>query len=159
MAATNPVSNMVRCLLIPLRNTEMLVPSSAIAEISPYEEPMPAPLAPEWLLGMMMWRGLSIPLLSVDKMMGVDVIGHKRTNKIAVFNTLNGSPSVPFFAVETQGIPRLFQVTEGSLELEETEQSSSGPVLCQVNIEGNHVVIPDLDLLENTLIQQGMRLR
>lgn len=159
MAATNPVNEMVRCLLVPLRKTEMLVPSSAIAEVTAYEEPMPAPLAPDWLLGMMLWRGLSIPLLSIDRLMGVEVVGHKRTNKIAVFNTLNSNPSVPFFAVETQGIPRLFQVTEGSLALEETEQSSLDSVLCTVNIEGNHVVIPDLDMLENKLLQQGMRLR
>lgn len=159
MAATKPIDSMLRCLLVPLRNTELLVPSSAIAEVSPFEEPMPAPLAPDWILGMMLWRGLSIPLLSLDRMMGVEVIGHKRASKIAIFNTINGNPSLPFFAVETQGIPRLFQVSEGALELEQMENSSSDPVLCKVNIDGNHVVIPDLDMLENTLVQQGMRLR
>ena len=158
MGNTAPSDILIRCLLVPLRTVNLLIPSATIAEITTYEEPLPAPLAPDWIMGMSMWRGLSIPLLSLDSLLGNQDIGRSKNSKIAVFNTLNGNPAVPFFAVETEGIPRIYQVTADTLEVVDREQDQQGPILSRVMIDGVEAIIPDLDALENKLIQQGMRL-
>lgn len=147
----------VRCLLLPLRGIKLLVPNTTIAEISGYIQPEMIPHAPEWLQGMVLWRGSSIPLLSYESLLGEQSATPSPHRRIAIFNSLRGNPAVPFFAMETAGIPRLLQVKDGMLQQETEEFEGQAMVLRSVTLGGDRVIIPALDAVEKMLSQLGLK--
>ena len=137
----------VHCLLIPLHKETMLLPNAAVAEVIPYSEPDKIPDAPDWLQGWLSWRDHKVPLISFevasDRKMPSDIQGQR----IAVLNTLNSNPRVPYIAVTIQDIPKLHLVQPDSL----TERNDVNPrqsIAAQLVIEGEPVIVPDLDDLE-----------
>lgn len=137
----------VHCLLIPLHKETMLLPNAAVAEVIPYSEPEAIPDAPDWLQGWLSWRDRKIPLISFevvsDRKMPSDIQGQR----IAVLNTLNSNPRVPYIAVTIQDIPKLHLVQPDSL----TERNDVNPrqsIAAQLLLEGEPVIIPDMDDLE-----------
>jgi chemosensory pili system protein ChpC len=143
----------LRTQLIPLHGARLILPNTAIAEIVPYSEPEPLEDAPAFLLGRMSWRGQEIPLISFEAVCGKDAPALNPRARLAVLNTLNGNAALPFFAVLTQGIPQLLQVSEANLQPIGHETLLSPMTLCQVLVNGEPAVIPDLDALESELLR------
>jgi len=48
----------------------MLLPNAAVAEIIGYQDPAAVESGPNWLLGLMSWRGISLPLISLEAIRG-----------------------------------------------------------------------------------------
>ncbi len=144
----------VRCLLVPLNKITLIVPNAAVAEVTGYEEPLPTPHAPRWLLGMMLWRGRTIPLISFERMVGHEA--HDSHSRVVVLNTLSGRPELPFVGVSTLGIPRLAQIT-GDMVSEAARDQSTAVVACRVEVDGETAVIPDVDIIEKMLLHLGLR--
>lgn len=138
----------VHCLLIPLHKETMLLPNAAVAEVIPYLEPEKIPDAPEWLQGWLSWRDHKVPLISFevasDRKLPSDVQGQR----IAVLNTLNNNPRVPYIAVAIQDIPKLQLVQPESLA-ERNDVNPRQSIIAQIMVEGEPVIIPDLDDLEH----------
>ncbi|EPN84602.1 hypothetical protein A234_10571, partial [Pseudomonas syringae pv. actinidiae ICMP 19101] len=49
-------------LLLPLSDRHLLLPNVAVAELIDYQDCSAGPDAPEWYLGVISWRELSLPL-------------------------------------------------------------------------------------------------
>ncbi len=141
-------SEEIRGLYIPIEGTGLLLPNAAVAEVISYKEPQAIPGQPEWFLGEIEWRHITIPVISFEGMMGRPVERVGEQARIAVFNTLNGSSILPFIGVVTQSIPGLVRIKSDSI----TEQSDEGDVspliLYSVMLNGKEGLIPDLDHLE-----------
>ena len=153
MAAANSPNRPIRCLIIPLKTVNILVPSATMAELTGYETPTPSSRKEAWFLGLMSWRGLSIPLISMEQLLGAPAGGGEhRSSKIAVFNSLSRGDALPFFAMETLGIPRMVIVTPEMLEEQPSlETDPQQPVTARVVVEGMSAVIPDFSQLERAL--------
>jgi chemosensory pili system protein ChpC len=146
----------VPCLMIPVEGEMVLLPNAAIAEIVGYSEPEQVDKAPNWLLGLISWRGYKIPLLSYEALTGGEPLLNEGRVRIAVVNTLKGSKAVPFFGIVTRGIPKLTQANQGMVinSAEEGGKSDSRTgVLQNVLVHGNPAVIPDLDAIESLLLE------
>ncbi len=156
MAQSDTSELLIRCLLLPLRGMKLLVPNTCVAEVAPYEAPVPTPHAPAWMQGMLLWRGSSVPLVSYEGLLGSGEGVRSSQARIAVFNSFGGHAALPFFALELQGIPRLLQATEESMTRREQEHADLAPVQCRVVVEGDEAIIPDLDIIEGMLLQLGL---
>lgn len=147
----------VRSLIIPLNGVTLLLPNTAVAEVSNYKMPQPIGDAPAWLLGMMLWRGRSVPLLAFEPFLGRTAGVGGVHARAAVCNTLNANPVLPFVAILAQGIPRLQELKSGMVE--SVARGGEGPavVAARVLVDGREAIIPDLDVLERQLLQMGIR--
>ena len=137
----------VHCLLIPLHKETMLLPNTAVAEVIAYSDPEAIPDAPDWLQGWLSWRDRKVPLISVEVASGRKMPSDFLGQRIAVLNTLNSNPRVPYIAIMIQDIPKLHLVQPDTV----TERNDVNPrqsIAAQLLADGKPVIVPDLDDLE-----------
>lgn len=142
--------------VIPLTGEKLILPNTAVAEIIDYNKPdeLPSKIkksAPDWLQGMITWRGVAIPLVSLEVMMGsLGCESHSRS-RITVVNTLVENCGHPFFAFVTQGIPTLLRADNSRMSVIDAADHESPGVACHVALEGEAAVIPDIEQIETML--------
>ncbi len=146
----------VRCLTLNLHGLAMLLPNTLVAEVTEASEVKLAANTPDWLSGFVSWRGRNVPLVSFEQLLGVDIAGHHDTGHMVVLNTLNNNPQVPFIAIEIQGLPRLSSLQHGDLEYDENEKNAEPVVLSCLRIEGESVIVPNIDAIERMLEGLGI---
>jgi len=143
------VLDTIRTLIVPMQDRNLLLPNVAVAEVMPYTRPRAIDDAPEWLLGSISWRGKNTPLISYDRLNGIDTGKGLTQARIVVFNTVQRNSGLEFYALVTAGIPQLRRVNPDAL------QEISGDVLegalSQVQIGEIQAIIPDLDALETAV--------
>ncbi len=138
----------LHCLLIPLQGVKILLPNTAVAEVIAYVTPESVENAPDWLLGNIIWRDEKVPLLSFELLVGEQ---ERSVQRIAVLNTLNGNPDLPYMALSIQGIPQLRLIQEAGIVVTEMD-SKTDAVAASIDFAGESVLIPDLDDLEQKLL-------
>ena len=72
-------------------------------------------------------------------------------SKVVVLKNLGGDAKRPFFALLTQGFPRLVTVTEGVLATEADGTDLTAGVLARVRLNEDDAVVPDLAALEDSI--------
>ena len=148
----------VRSLIIPVHGHYLIVPNVAIAEVIPYQRANFVGKAPPWLLGAIGWRGLTVPVISYEAARGGSAIPAVSESRIAIINTIRGDGSVPFYAMVTAGIPRLYRVSQDCIQEREGRPGDSESAdLCHALIDGEAVVVPDLDALEELIARYWLR--
>lgn len=139
-------------LLLPLSDRFVLLPNVAVAELIDYQDSVADPGAPQWYLGPINWRHLSLPLLSFEAACGSRAIVGGRA-RIVILNALGGRPDLKFIALLTQGIPRSCRVDSQlsyvDVPLDELE-------LAAVQVGETVAKIPDLVALEQWLVEAGL---
>ncbi len=146
----------VRSQLIPLAGMRLLLPTTCVAEIVDWQDPETVDDAPAWLLGMLEWRGLRIPLLSFEAANGGPRGEVSRRGRIAVLNGIGGDPELPFYAIQLQGIPRLVQVDQANIGAISEPGESLPLVRDHALLQDAEVLIPDLDGLEALIKSAGL---
>ncbi len=141
-------------LLIPLSDQNLIVPRASVAEVVAYSEPMAGPGNADWYLGDFEWNGNIVPVVSFEATCGDNVPEVSRRTRIIVFHAIGGRLKSGFFGVLTQGFPQLVRVSPGVLEPAARSASADDdvPVLCYVQMVNEEPIIPDLEKLEDMLI-------
>jgi len=139
----------IRCLLIPLTDFNLLLPGSVIAEVAGYRDPTPLPdVDPEsGVMGRVTWRGVGLPLVSVDRLVGFSDGDPGARARLIVLKGLAGYSEMPFYAVLAHRIPRQLYVTPGMLESLEDESLDGAPGDV-VLAGGEPAVILDVERIE-----------
>lgn len=146
------ISHIIRGVLIQVAGTRLLLPNAAIAEVLSYPTPEPVPGAPDWLLGRIRWRGWRLPLVAFSRFAGISEEQGGLGSKVIVLKAMGGDSKRPYFAVLTQGFPRLVTVTDAALSrLDESGDELPDGVLSRVRLNDDEAVVPDLDDLELAL--------
>jgi chemosensory pili system protein ChpC len=145
----------VRSFALPLNEMTLLLPSTVIAEVLDFREVEPAGHMPEWLLGMLSWRGRNVPLFSFEKLLGRETAGRKEESRFVVCNTLNGSTRIPFFAIRITGLPHLLLLTNDML-VADVAAVTEPVVLATFRLQGEQVLVPNLDVMEKMLEHLGI---
>jgi len=146
----------VRCLILPLNNVSLLVPNTMVAEVIDYRAAEAAGQTPDWLTGMLAWRGRNLPVISFERLLGRQTALLNEGRRYVVCNTLNGNPKLPFVALEVQGIPHLIVVNSEMLEHDSKNQQSETAVLAHLRLNEESVLVPDMDVLEKMLMHLGI---
>ncbi len=143
-------------LLIPMADGKLLLPTVSVAEMIPYQQPQAVQIIegkelPPWFLGDLLWRGVTVPMLSYEAINGGAVAQAQPVSQVAVLNNTGVSEQLPFLAILTQGIPHLSRVVPTEIS-ENTQTPLQDYDQMQVFIAGEQAVVPNISLLEHACI-------
>ena len=148
----NDGSGDIRGVLIQVAGGRLLLPNATIAEVLSYAEPENDGAGVDWLLGRFRWRGWQIPLVAFSRLAGIGEDKPGLGTKVIVLKALGGDRRIPFFAIVTQGFPRLVTVSHDSLIESAGEGDEQPPgVLMPVLLRDDPAVVPDLAQIEQRL--------
>lgn len=141
----------IRGVLIGVTGGRLLLPNALIAEVITFSEPVPVEGAPTWLLGRSRWHGWQLPIISFARLAGWSDTESELGAKVAVIKATSGQQGMPYFAVLTQGFPRLVTVSTASLH--DTNHRGKFPdgVHAHVLFNDDDAVVPDLPGIEKKL--------
>lgn len=156
MSAEELAELSVRCLMLKLRDgLNLLLPNTLVAEVTDLPQASQLGNMPEWLSGFVSWRGRNVPLIQFEQLLGHDVAGQHTEKRMVVLNTLNGSTQVPFIAMEIQALPHLTVLKHGMLDYDENELEAGAVVLASLRVDGESVIVPNIDSIERMLNNLG----
>lgn len=138
----------IRGVLIQVGGARLLLPNATIAEVLSYAPPAPIEDAPRWLLGQIRWRGWHLPLVAFGELSGLAREQGGLGSKVVVLKALSGDPRAPYFAMLTQGFPRLVTVSEEGLLLDTNQEGIPQGVHARVVLNEDVAFVPDLEAVE-----------
>lgn len=147
MAESSPS---VASLFLPLSDTALILPNVCVAEVVLARQ-LDSAIASPFLLGTLSWRDQEIPVISFEGLRDGQQPADLAMRQIAVLNGLSQPDTLPFYGVVLAAVPHVLQLASADLQLLEGEL----PAIChsRVSVEGREAVIPDCDMLENSLIE------
>lgn len=147
----------IRGVMIQVAGGRLLLPNATIAEVMSYADPEPIEDTPEWLLGRIRWRGWQLPLIAFARLSGIAEEQGGLGSKVIVLKALGGDPKFPYFALLTQGFPRLVTVSRDTLVTDTSlDEALPEGVQARVLLNENEALLPDLEHVE-VLISQALR--
>ena len=141
----------IRGVLIQVAGARLLLPNATIAEVLSYAEPEPEASGADWLLGRMRWRGWQLPLVAFSRLAGIGEDNPGLGSKVIVLKALGGDRRLPFFAVVTQGFPRLVTVSRTALSIESHDAPLPRGVQAFVRLNEEPALLPDLLQVEQQI--------
>lgn len=140
--------SVISSLYLPVSNTQLLLPNVSVAEVVGYQAPENRDTKPDYFLGLVSWRGINIPLLSYEIANGLSAAKVTHNSRIAVVNTIGKhQKDLPFFAIVTQGIPRLVKV--GNEISQQSDRKPGKADSAMITLDGEEAVIPNIEYLES----------
>ena len=143
----------VRCVLIPLATSQLLLPNALVAEVMDVNAPVPREHMPDWYLGDLVWRRASVPVVSIEGMLGGTVVLPTRNSRTLVLNTLNGNQALTHICLITQALPTLVKVTLENLQPSKIRNDLGLLINQSVTVNNSMALIPDLDELERRVLE------
>lgn len=154
--AQDNLTHEIRGVLIQVEGDRLLLPNAVVAEVLSFSAPDPVEGAPNWLLGSIRWRGWQMPLVAFSRMAGIAEEQGGLGSKVVVLKALGGNPKAPYFAVLTQGFPRLVTVPREQLQPQEEAEPLPDGVLARVMLREDSALVPDLARIE-ARIQESLQ--
>ncbi len=140
-------------LIVPLRQMNLVIPQSLLAEVVMVPEVEEVVTTEPWLRGLVEWRGGMLPLISLEGFclpLAEDRPG--RARRVAVLHALSGLQGLSQYALDIQAIPHPLQLRPVDIQALGSERRC--PVVAQeVQAAGVKAVIPDVDALEQRIAQ------
>ena len=134
----------VRCMLLPLTSLNLLIPNSAVAEIIGYSPPRQLSDTSEWFPGVVLWRGVYVPVVEVEKLCGLGAAQVGPRTRIAIIYNPEKDPEIPYLGIHMQDIPRAYLAEADSVEAG-SDEGLNPYLLTRVGDEQLLRVIPDFD--------------
>ncbi len=138
----------IRGVLIQVAGARLLLPNATIAEVMSFSPPDPVDGAPGWLLGLTRWRGWQVPLIGFAQLAGVAEERGGLSSKVLVLKALGGNPKAPYFAILSQGFPRLVTVSRSTLLVGQGGGELPAMVQARVRLNEDNAFVPDLAAVE-----------
>ncbi|WP_419812064.1 chemotaxis protein CheW [Bacterioplanoides sp.] len=143
----------IDCLLIPLKDKNLILPNVAVAEIVPFSHLLTTASNVDWMLGRIDWRGVPIPVVCYEMLCNQGAPAPNPNARFAIINGVGDHAQMPFYAMLVQGIPRLMHINES--DIQKVDALNVGAFdQSAVSIGQEAAVIPNLDLVEQELIKQ-----
>ena len=143
----------VRGVLIQLVGSRLLLPNATIAEVMSYAPPEPVADAPDWLLGRIRWRGWQLPLIAFARLAALAEEKGGLGSKVVVLKALEGDAKAPYFAILTQGFPRLVTVSRDGLIVDADAGELPLGVQARVTLNQDSAFVPDLGVVEKLIAE------
>lgn len=136
----------IRCMQLPLLDMQILIPNTAVAEIIGYFEPEQKEEGADWYYGKISWRGVMVPLISLEKMCQSKSVDPGPRSRIAIIYDLNGDDNMPYFGIILQDIPRAYLAEKERL-IESNMEQDCQYLSTLVDAMLDNLFIPDLDAI------------
>lgn len=157
--------NTIPCVWLPLLEKNIILPTSAIAEILPFEKPKLLPDMPHWLLGILSWRDIQIPFVDLEKMKLETAWNEYNDNqlenigasyRIAILNRIAKvsekdetgifHAKYPFFAILLKRNPKIYKISSEDIYVV-SEIPDKSRFLFELKINNEPVWVPNLPSL------------
>lgn len=143
----------LRCLLMTSNHKTLIVPYTSVAEVIPFVNPTPLKEGPEWLMGKIDWRGVSIPIVSFDK---IDLNSLKLSTRlnlhIAIFNRLADISNLDFIGLVIEGIPQMSRLKAKDFEL--VKHTPGNFLSMEILINKKPAFIPNIEWIEKSTAER-----
>lgn len=146
-------TNDIRGVMIGVTGGRLLLPNATVAEVITFVLPEQVPGAPDWLIGRIRWRGWRVPLISYARMADLAQTEGELGAKVVVLKALGGNQRHSYFAILTQGFPRLVTVSSDLLEMQDEDAALPEGALMRVKLRDEEAFIPDLNRIESLIVQ------
>ena len=138
----------IRGVMISVNQGRLLLPNASVAEVITFSDPEAIAGAPDWMLGNIRWRGWRLPLLSFSRFANWSNEEGSVGAKVVVLKALGGNPKLPYFAMLSQGFPRLVTVSTEALQEAHSVKELPLGIHSMVTLNGDPAAVPDLLSLE-----------
>jgi len=139
----------LRIVLVPTRAMTLLVPSTAVAEVVGFADLKLLSGASGSLLGVFEWRGIRLPLLSVEALFGEQAPVADQRAKVVVFYPLPGQRRSDFFAVLASADPHSRVVSAEQLVEDNAPPAPNQFIARTCMVGGEPAGIPDLGVIRS----------
>lgn len=146
----NDKATSVRCMLLQLTSLNLLIPNSAVAEIIGYSTPRTLPETSDWFSGVVLWRGIYVPVVAVEQMCNLSAAQAGPRARIAIIYNPEKDPDLPYLGIHMQDIPRAYLAEAESME-SGSDENLSPYLITRVDDEQLSRVIPDIDRIVTDL--------
>ena len=145
--------SVIASLYLPVSHQQLLLPNVSVAEVVGYQQPIKTMDSPEHFLGIVRWRGIDVPVISYEFANGQKPVKKTNNARIAVINSIGENHNkLPFFAIVTQGIPRLVKVSNELIKKSKKKKGNADTVI--VKVDGEEAVIPNIAYLETLALSE-----
>ena len=138
----------IRGLMIPATSIKLLLPNATVSEVITFSDPQPLEDVPEWIYGLIQWRGWNVPLYSFAQLTGVVNTESTDGAKIAIVKGLSGHQKLPYTALLAQGFPRLITLTDENVLLDGDQHELPEGASHSVNVNDEQAYVPNLEDIE-----------
>lgn len=147
--ASIEISHELRGLLLPVGDSNLLLPNATVVEVLIYPEVTQAEAgSPDWYLGEFIWRHLSLPLVSWEHLSGLaGVIDTQQRKRVAVCHLTGVGNEAHFVGLQTSGMPRLIPVSRKLIQAQADSADDETCVQGELKIEDALAHIPDMKAL------------
>jgi chemosensory pili system protein ChpC len=139
----------VRCLVVPAENGFLVIPSAAVAEIVPLS--LNDSEGEGDLLGHMTWRGIQVPVYSMEGLSGFSTPDFGKRSKALIFYPWKGTENNMFFAIATLHDPRPRLLSSDDIQASDDDQAESEYISASFLYDGELAFIPDLQAISQQL--------
>lgn len=144
----------IDCALIPIHQTNLLVPNVSIAEITPWRRLRPKPDTPSWHLGSLAWRGMQVPVISYEILNDAPelVLPPNEPNAcLLIMNRSRPSEDLKFYGLAAQALPRLLRIADDDLVQQGAAEHSAEAYRVRLGTES--AIVPKLGTIEELVGQ------
>lgn len=149
-AAVAQESPELSCILIPLRDRQLLLPSVCVAEIMPWRRIKTQDGLPQWCLGLLGWRGETVPVARFEALNERGGEAPAQGRCLVVMNRTGAGPA-SFYALAAEGLPRLVQLSEDDIGDDEQRPGEAEARVVRLGTETASV--PDLAYVERQVAE------
>lgn len=139
--------------MIPATAVKLLLPNATISEVITFSTPKPLEDVPDWIFGLIEWRGWNVPLFSFAQLTGRSDQESTDGAKIAIVKALGGHQKMPYIALLAQGFPRLITLTDENILLAGDQHLLPEGASYGVNVNDEEAFVPDLESIEGRLAE------
>lgn len=143
----------LKCLVLPVQGTPVIVPNSAVAEIITQQDIAPSEDTPDWFLGTGAWRGTEIPLIAFDRLCGERQDVPEASGRFVVLFGIEGEGAPPFYGIRIDALPRSESVDGERLQPAPGPPHPSDYVAARAALGERQCLVPDFDALGRTLVR------
>ncbi len=138
------------CVLIPLAEKVLLLPSVTVAEIAPYKRVRKPTGAAPWFLGMLAWRGESIPVVQFELLNGAPADAPIKSGRcLVIMNRTRHRSGRAFYAITAAALPRIVHLTDEDVT---NLPVRLGPAeTAAVRLGTENAAVPNLSYIEEQL--------
>ena len=144
-------STEIACVMIPVGDTHLLLPNVSVAEIVPWRrlKALDRADAVPWCLGLLGWRGETVPVVRFELLNGAGVAGSPVGRCLVVMNRARSRKGRAFYAVAADGLPRLLRLNAEDLS---TKPVRLGPAeVASVRVGTEPAIVPNLAFIEGQI--------
>jgi chemosensory pili system protein ChpC len=151
--ATIEQTGQIDCLMMPLRDRNLILPNVTVAEIIPFSQLLTTNSSIDWMLGRIHWRGVAVPVVCYEILNDKLAPSPNPNARFAIINGVGQHRDMPFFGLLVQGIPKLKKVY--AQDIQKVDAMGAGPLdVMAVSVDGEEsAFIPDVDQIEEELLK------